>query len=99
MFRISPSNTQCQSLQQPMPLSQMPELLLNLAEYLPFEDAACLAGSSMSALRNMEVASSILSSKRFKGVALFGWRAFKGALYQQLHAAMQPQPLLDVGSL
>lgn len=80
-----------------MPFCQLPELLLEcqLAELLPLEDAICLAKASVATLRSSEDANCFLSSKLLTGVELFRWQQFKGALFQQLQAAMKPQVLLD----
>jgi len=80
-----------------MPLSQLPEFLpILLVEFLPFEDATCLAVASVSTLCNLEVANGILSSTGLSGMELLGWRPFRGALFQQLRESIQPQTLVDV---
>lgn len=75
-------------------LPQMPEILLILAELLPFEDAARLALGSVSVLRALEVASRVLASC-LPGMEIFAWRPCTGALFQQLRQSMQAQILID----
>jgi len=79
-----------------MPLIQLPDVLLELAELLSFEDATCLAIVSVSTLRTLEAANRFLSSSACKGIELFGWRPFKGALFQQVQECVQPHVLVDV---
>lgn len=81
-----------------MTLSQIPELLLPLAKLLHFEEVARLATTSPSTLRTLEDANHFLSSTLCTGMELFGWRPFKGALFQQLQDAMQPQRLVDAST-
>jgi len=79
-----------------MPVSQLPDVLLALAELLSFEDVTFLAMASVSTLRTLEAANRFLSSSAFAGMELFGWRPFEGALFQQLQESVQPQLLVDV---
>lgn len=72
----------------------MPAVLWVVAEILPSEDATRLATASVPLLRAMELASSVLES-RFVGLELFGWRPFRGALFQQLRESMQAQILIN----
>jgi hypothetical protein len=69
-----------------------------LAELLPFEDSACFAITSVSTLRTMEAVHKVLTKSRFRGVELFGWRPFKGALFQQLQESMEAQILIGVAA-
>jgi len=81
--------------EKPMLPFQNQELLLVMAEFFGFADAACLAIASVCTLRQLEAANRLLSS-RFKGIELFGRRPFKGAVFQQLQELMQPQLLLKL---
>lgn len=74
---------------------ELPEFVLTLAEFLPFEDAADLGVASVSMLQSLERANTILLS-RVAGMELYGWRACKCGLYQQLNECKQPQVLVDV---
>lgn len=79
-----------------MCLSEIDDLLLALVELLPFEDSASFALASVSTLRTLERANQLLCSSTFRGIALFGGRHFKGALFQQLQESLQAKRLVDV---
>lgn len=72
------------------------DVLLTLVEFLPFEEASSLACAATSTLRASEAASSSLQTAQLTGIELFRYRAFKGALFQQLRACIEPHPLLDL---